>query len=195
MSRFLMKMSPARSALAAALLAVATALPLVATAGTVGPLPDGDMQAPTGDQPQAIWYKTSWQNGYMISNDLERVLSRNGYLIVYAARIFVTTPDPVPPKGGSALLTTVYSQYSPDGGLTGFMADGSDFKPLTTEVHSGGAANPKKKYKAYSQVAVAGTDLQAYLPDMDLSSFDTTTSSVYWVSQTKVPMSFLARQK
>jgi hypothetical protein len=193
MSRFLK--FPARFALAAALVGTAAMLPLAATAGTVGPLPDGDMQAPGGDQPQELWYATKWQNGYMMSNDLQRILSVNGDLTVYAARIFVTTPDPIPPKGGSAILTTIYSQYDADGGLTGFMADGSDFKPLTSEVHFGGAADPKKKYKAYSQVSVAGIDLQAYLPAMDLSSFDTTTSSVYWVAQTKVPMSYLARQK
>jgi MYXO-CTERM domain-containing protein len=178
--------------LLAALAFGALALPqAMATATTVGSFLDGSMHHDPGTVNQI--FQTEWwghtSGGHQIGgSDLLFWNGDGGTLVLYDARIFVTEPIEVYPDG-IATLTTVYGKASTPGHVTGFALSGTEFMPASQETHKGksGAA-----YLSFSGAAVASHALAATLPGFDLTPFDQSTDSIYWVYQTSVPVSEIA---
>lgn len=169
--------------LSRALLVLALAWSGAAMAASVGPVDDG--RDHLGSGPVSKWIQTTWTSGKLSGNDLIHI-KKNGDIDIYLqANMIITTPSSGPFV--DAELTTIYGKQAPGSQLTGFdSSDGISFDSL--EQHMGGSGSGQVFY-SFAHESVAAIDLQSHFVGVDLSGFDTSSSTqTYELFRTTVPM-------
>ena len=176
-------------------LALLAAVPFARGANTItyGPLDDGSTTVDPYPEPVEKWLQTRWAYAYMAGNDLIHVRIMAPSTTYYSSRVFVTVPDPLPVKGGSAIVTTIYGTLGEDHRMTGFTPGGKQFVPLSPETQMGTCDKTGRTFTSHWDEEVAAADLPRYLAGLDLHQFDTTSLNVYHVFKTKVPLSALMK--